>query len=368
MASAPSLAARPAASSAVECADWVMPQYQGKYICDWLTDIKQFKREDHLDEALELSQGCMDAMVDVAKANPDNAMEYYVKEVVLIQQKQGDHAAVVHTIQGWLDLGIPAPRDDYRVDLLKRLAKAQQFLARANGEDPSPYVAEWQRLKDLEAEIKARPGKPAAVRTGETKLATGVNATAFGSAATRVGAPSNYSGWVPSPAVLAQRTFVAVDFETANSSKASACQVALIKIENGQVVNTYTTLLRPPEGFDSFELTHIHGLTLDMVAGAPQWHQIAPHLKEWTAGLPVYAHNATFDRDVWCELDAYFGLDTVPRQFYCSYRTAQRHIDLPNYKLPTVTKALVPGVNLNHHAASSDAEACARIIMALQNN
>ena len=53
---------------------------------------------------------------------------------------------------------------------------------------------------------------------------------------------------------------------------------------------------------------------------------------------------------------------------FCSYRTAQHMIPgLENYKLPTVTKALVPGFKLNHHRADSDAEACALVVAALQS-
>lgn len=39
---------------------------------------------------------------------------------------------------------------------------------------------------------------------------------------------------------------------------------------------------------------------------------------------------------------------------------------LENYKLPTVTKKLVPDYRLSHHDMESDAEACARIVIALR--
>ena len=98
------------------------------------------------------------------------------------------------------------------------------------------------------------------------------------------------------------------------------------------------------------------------------WPDIAAWVAGFHAGLPVYAHNATFDARVWRELDAFFGTHTLPQSFFCSYRTAQHMVPgLENYKLPTVTRALVPGFKLNHHRADSDAEACALVVAALQS-
>lgn len=85
------------------------------------------------------------------------------------------------------------------------------------------------------------------------------------------------------------------------------------------------------------------------------------------ADVPVYAHNAAFDRGVWAQLDEFFDTSTLPRRFYCSYRTAKRMVPgLPNYKLPTVVHACNPNFDLDHHHAGSDAQACAQIVIALQ--
>lgn len=173
--------------------------------------------------------------------------------------------------------------------------------------------------------------------------------------------------WIAPQEALASPSFVAVDFETANTSRESACQVALVKVTSGQVVERYSTLLSPPRGFDYFKFTYLHGIGAQDVTRAPSWAQIAGEVADFTEGLPMYAHNATFDANVWRGLDAFFHTATFPSQFYCSYRTAQRLVPgLVNYKLPTVTAHLVPGFELDHHQADSDAEACALIIAALQ--
>ncbi|HMS25247.1 MAG TPA: exonuclease, partial [Acidimicrobiia bacterium] len=56
-------------------------------------------------------------------------------------------------------------------------------------------------------------------------------------------------------------SFTAIDFETANEFRGSACAVGLAKVVNGTVVDEKSLLFKPPEGhqrFDPFN-TLIHG-------------------------------------------------------------------------------------------------------------
>ncbi|AIG64388.1 DNA polymerase III subunit epsilon [Corynebacterium atypicum] len=179
---------------------------------------------------------------------------------------------------------------------------------------------------------------------------------------------SNGSRLVPTPQRLQSKAFVAVDFETANRvSRASACQIALVKVNRGRVVDRFDSLIKPPAGVNKFEFTYLHGIGPGHVARAPQWPQLVDTVAKFVAGLPVYAHNASFDAGVWRALDEYFDTSSLPEEFYCSYRTAKRIVPgLENYKLPTVARECAPGFKLDHHRAGSDAEACALIVAELQ--
>ena len=87
------------------------------------------------------------------------------------------------------------------------------------------------------------------------------NATPAGFMSTR--RTQRRSFFVPSPSQIAEPSFVAVDFETANRmGGVSACQVAMVKVCDGQIVDRLNTLIRPPKGWDSFEFTYLHGLSL----------------------------------------------------------------------------------------------------------
>ncbi len=156
-------------------------------------------------------------------------------------------------------------------------------------------------------------------------------------------------------------TFVAIDFETANRSPNSACAVGLVRVENRRIVASRAHLIRPP--FRTFEFTPIHGITWDQVADAMTFGQLWPSIQAFIAGARfLAAHNAPFDRNVLRACCAWYDLHPPAVPFACSCRLARRTWSLPRYDLATVASHL--GIGLRHHDALSDAEACARIIMA----
>lgn len=175
--------------------------------------------------------------------------------------------------------------------------------------------------------------------------------------------------YVPSASNLL-RSFVAVDFETANRvGGASACQVAMVKVHDFEVVDSFCTYLRPPEEHIEFEFSHIHGIYRGDIEDAPSWFDIADDVVDFVGDAPVYAHNATFDASVWRGLDRYYFTGTVPAQMYCTARMARRLLpELADHTLPTVSAFCAPGFALNHHRADSDALACAHIVAYFQRS
>ena len=94
--------------------------------------------------------------------------------------------------------------------------------------------------------------------------------------------------------------FVALDFETANSSRASACSIGLVKVQFGQIVAKKSILFKPPVGFDEFNGWNIaiHGITPAMVADRPRFEAVWPEISSFIGDQIVVAHNASFDISV----------------------------------------------------------------------
>src|SRR5882724_10769880 len=69
-------------------------------------------------------------------------------------------------------------------------------------------------------------------------------------------------------------SFVAIDFETADRSLDSACAVALVKVENGQIIDRNYWLIRPPR--EEFRFTYLHGISWKNVADQPTFQELWP--------------------------------------------------------------------------------------------
>jgi len=155
--------------------------------------------------------------------------------------------------------------------------------------------------------------------------------------------------------------FAAIDFETADYGRDSACAVALVKVENGRIVDRVSSLIRPPRS--EFVFTYIHGITWDMVRDAPTFAQLWPQLDAWLRGVQfLAAHNASFDRGVLHACCRASGLALPEIPFECTVRMARDTFNIYPTKLDCVCRVL--GIPLIHHQAESDAEACARIVLA----
>jgi DNA polymerase-3 subunit epsilon len=155
--------------------------------------------------------------------------------------------------------------------------------------------------------------------------------------------------------------FVALDFETADQGRDSACALAIVRVEGSRITAREHRLIRPPRR--EFEFTHIHGISwrdvMDQPTFAPVWRSIRPLLD---GAEFIAAHGASFDRGVLdaCCSDA----RVVPPalRFECTVQLARKCWNLHPTRLPDVCRHL--GISLNHHNALSDAEACAQIVIA----
>lgn len=154
--------------------------------------------------------------------------------------------------------------------------------------------------------------------------------------------------------------FVAIDFETADYFKDSACAVGLVRVEGGKVVNKAHYLIRPPR--QTMEFTYIHGISWHDVAQQPSFAELWPSLEPLLQGTDFFAaHNASFDRSVLYACCEAHGIARPSPTFICTVKLARDTWNIRPTKLPNVCEYL--GIALNHHDALSDAEACASIVI-----
>lgn len=156
--------------------------------------------------------------------------------------------------------------------------------------------------------------------------------------------------------------FVAIDFETANGFRGSACAVGLVRVRDGAVVDTHASLLQPPAGFDHFDPRNvsIHGIHPEQVETAPRFADAYPEIAEFIGGDLVLAHNAAFDIGVIRAGLQACGVGAQKLVYACTVQLARKVYDLMSYSLPFAAHAA--GFDLtSHHDALADARACAAI-------
>jgi DNA polymerase III subunit epsilon len=154
--------------------------------------------------------------------------------------------------------------------------------------------------------------------------------------------------------------FVALDFETASYARDSACEIGLVRVENGKVAASKAFFIRPPSR--EFYFTWLHGIDWEKVKDAPTFAGLLPKLRPLLDGADfIAAHNASFDRSVMSRTCERYGLDMPPHPFVCTVEVARDVWSIYPTKLPNVCQSL--GIDLgHHHSAEHDALACARIV------
>lgn len=157
------------------------------------------------------------------------------------------------------------------------------------------------------------------------------------------------------------RDFAAIDFETANYERSSVCSVGIVIVRNGEIEESFYSLIQPEPNYYSYWCSRVHGLCREDTEEAPVfpkvWAQIEPKIK----GLPLVAHNSMFDEGCLKAVFKVYRMDYPDYVFYDTLYAARKCFPyLDNHQLDTV--AAECGYRLEkHHHALADAEACAWI-------
>jgi DNA polymerase III epsilon subunit-like protein len=161
-------------------------------------------------------------------------------------------------------------------------------------------------------------------------------------------------------------SFTAIDFETANGHRGSACAVGLVKVRDGCIVDTASWLIQPPPGIDDFDPINVelHGITEQDVQNAADWEMSLEGILQFVCEDPLVAFDAAYDASVMRKATEHQHLDLPAKDFYCALHLAQDHLTLPRHRLSDVLAALdLPPVE--RHEPRAHALACAQIVLAI---
>jgi DNA polymerase-3 subunit epsilon len=157
------------------------------------------------------------------------------------------------------------------------------------------------------------------------------------------------------------KDFAAIDFETANTERSSVCSVGVVIVRDGEIVDSFYSLIQPEPNYYNYWCSRVHGLCCEDTDEAPVFPNVWEQIEPMIIGLPLVAHNSSFDEGCLRAVFRCYQMDYPDYIFLDTLRVARRKLPhLENHQLHTVATAL--GYSLeHHHHALADAEACAWI-------
>jgi DNA polymerase-3 subunit epsilon len=160
---------------------------------------------------------------------------------------------------------------------------------------------------------------------------------------------------------------IVLDFETSGLSPHygdRAIEIGAVRIENSMITDRFQSLMNPGFRISPF-IESFTGISNDMVAAAPRGEEVMEQFAEFIDGLPLVAHNASFDRRF---LDAELGLIGRTRisSMACSMLAARRvYPRAPNHQLGTLVRYCGIYTDGTFHRALADAEMTGHLWIAM---
>ena len=130
------------------------------------------------------------------------------------------------------------------------------------------------------------------------------------------------------------RDFIAIDFETANQEPSSVCSVGVVMVRDGQIVDSFYSLIQPEPNYYNYWCQRVHGISQSDTEDAPVFSKVWQQLEERIvevyfsdqelddvryeiATLPFVAHNARFDEGCLKAVFKVYQMDYLWRAAHC---------------------------------------------------
>ncbi|MFT4074056.1 MAG: 3'-5' exonuclease [Asticcacaulis sp.] len=158
--------------------------------------------------------------------------------------------------------------------------------------------------------------------------------------------------------------FIAIDFETANEQRGSACSVGLAWIENNEITRVEERLIRPKDMRFSGMNIAIHGIRPEHVQDAPEFPIVMDEFRHEFRSAVMIAHNAAFDMSVIRNAYDQYGLAYPEFDYLCTLQMSRKvWSGFHSHRLSDLSEHL--GFQFKHHNAAEDAAMCGRVALAI---
>ncbi len=157
--------------------------------------------------------------------------------------------------------------------------------------------------------------------------------------------------------------FVCLDIETTGLSYKDneIIEIGLVKIADGQIVEKYSTLIKPQKPLVEF-ITKLTGITDDLLINAPVFSEVYPKIKNFIGQNILVAHNIKFDFDMLNQEFLRLGSPSLTNKLLDTQELALiLYPHFYSHKLSALAKNF--NILLKAHRALNDALAVAEIFL-----
>ena len=154
--------------------------------------------------------------------------------------------------------------------------------------------------------------------------------------------------------------YIVLDLETANPDYASICQVGMVVVRDGQVVDQISQYIDPDDYFDEWNV-EIHGITKKKVRGSPLFSEYHSQLQGQIEDSIVVTHGS-FDRIAIQRACARYEVEPIGARWLDNQRVVRRtwkEFSRKGYALKKLAKHFE--IEFSHHDALEDARAAEQI-------
>lgn len=155
--------------------------------------------------------------------------------------------------------------------------------------------------------------------------------------------------------------YFSLDVETANYDASTICQIGIGQFVNGQLTDTWETLVNPLSSFH-WGNVRVHGITEEMVQHAPDFSEVYPVLCELLSGT-IVVHHTAFDYQAFTRAYSRFHLRPINIRWLDSSRIVRhtwQQFSKSGYNLANVASHL--GIEFRHHDALEDSVTAGKIV------
>ena len=163
------------------------------------------------------------------------------------------------------------------------------------------------------------------------------------------------------------KDFIAIDFETANPKRWSACQIGITKVVNNKIIFTECYTIDPETEIDY--INHkLHKIDQSEVAGKPNFKDTWENIKQYFQDAPiVIAHGADFDISVLYSCLNRYQIAPPKADYFCTYETLADLTSFDIYQLEHLMEQYGIQSDDDFHNAGNDSFYCAKLMQIMND-